>query len=629
MSEQLLTTYSFFAALTENCTDIYSAVYVPICKRALSLYAKNKTIGSDQDICNLISSEYGIDVPLLIIRKLIKSVVNDLSRKDKTKFDFQIIENGNNFSFSFKSFSFGDIEESYNVERRKSNALQQAFEIFAKEQGGNINDIPSFSDFINKNKNKISSFLSGRVNDITDCSEISFMPHVRFLQYIEQNNDNLYKATKQIFIGSVIASYLESDFDLEAKLEKGTSYYLDTQIVLELLDLQRAEDTPPTKELIKLIHETGGNIRLMDITLDEIKTNIQNAIQNYDRNHPTTTINEACVRLGKNKTWLIALHGNLDNLLQTDYKINIDKVPEYDIERFANTDDATQLKEIWFRKHSAIHDVVAYLYVREKRKYDSNKKLLQKASYWFVTANRKLCDFNITKKVNGNTSEIIMPDELTSLLFLQNPKKLSGRVSSIGLNELIAQTLSEEYPSRDLINEFDSAVSSLQNISADDYKILLSSISQESTFKIHKLLHGSISEPEKFNKDIHAIIETERNNKLKTDNKHKIEIQKNNELQRANKNLSRQLSDISQQIADIQESQYLEKIRQEEKNKINKHWIWMCISIIVALAAVIVLQSFPNITKCTQNSIQLIGGLGGFWGFCNLALNLWSKFKSH
>ena len=87
---------------------------------------------------------------------------------------------------------------------------------------------------------------------------------------------------------------------------------------------------------------------------------------------------------------------------------------------------------------------------------------------------------------------------------------------------------------------------------------------------------------------------------------------------------SRQLSDISQQIADIQESPHLEKIRQEEKNKINKRWIWMRISIIVALAAVIVLQSFPHITKCIQNSIQLIGG---FWGFCNLALNLWSKFN--
>lgn len=580
MSEQLLTTYSFFAALTENSTDIYSAVYIPICKRALSLYAKQKTNGSDQDICNVISSEYGIDVPLLIIRKLIKSVANDLSRKDKSKFDFQIIESGNKFSFSFKSFSFSDIENSYDAERRKSNALQQAFEIFAKKQGEDINNIPTFSDFINRNKNKLSSFLSGRVNDIIDCSEASFMPHVRFLQYIELNNDNLYKATKQIFIGSVIASYLESDFDLDAKLERGTSYYLDTQIVLELLDLQRAEDTAPTKELIKLIHETGGNIRLMDITLDEIKANIENAIHNYDRNHPTTTINEACIRLGKNKTWLIALHGNMENLLQVEYKINIDKVKESDIEKFANTEDAIQLKEIWYRKHSAVHDVVAYLYVREKRKVDSNKKLLQKASYWFVTANKKLCDFNITKKVNGNTGELIMPDELTSLLFLQNPKKLSGRVSSIGLNELIAQTLSEEYPSRDLINEFDGAVSSLQDISADDYKILLSSISQESTMKIHKLLYGSISEPEQFNKDIHAIIETERNNKLKIDNRHKAEIQKNKKLQEVNESLSKQLSGISQQIANIQEEQRQEKLQKKEYNRKNKRNNWIYISVI-------------------------------------------------
>ena len=627
MEEQLLTTYSFFAALTENSTDIYSAVYIPICKRALSLWAKHDTVGNDKDICNIISSEYGIDVPLLIVRKLIKSVFNDLSRKDKTKFDFHIIENGNNFHFSFKSFSFNDIEDSYNAERRKSNALQHAFEIFTKEQGGDVSNTPNFSEFINKNKNKIASFLSGRVSDIIDCSELSFMPHVRFLQYIEQNNDNFYKVTKQIFIGSVIASYLESDFDLEAKIEIGTSYYLDTQIVLELLDLQRAEDTAPTKELIKLIHETGGNVRLMDITLDEIKTNIESAIHNYDRNHPTTTINEACVRLGKNKTWLIALHGRLDNLLQTDYNINIDKIPESYIERFTNTDDARQLKEIRFRKHSAAHDVIAYLYIREKRKYDSNKKLLQKASYWFVTANKKLCDFNITKKVNGNTGEIIMPDELTSLLFLQNPKKLSGRVSSIGLNELIAQTLSEEYPSKDLINEFDCAVSSLKNISADDYKILLSSISQESTIKIHKLLQGFISEPEQFNKDIHAIIETERNKKLKIDKQHRIVVQKNNELQDTNDNLSKKLFEMSKEIADIQERQRLDKQSAEERTKINRRKHWIYISVIIVFGVIIILQSFPNIISCVRTCFKLIGGLGGIWGFCNFLLNLCTKFK--
>ena len=158
MEEQLLTTYSFFAALTENSTDIYSAVYIPMCKRAF---------------------------PLLIIRKLIKSVEKDLSRKDKAKFDFHIDEKGNNFSFSFKSLAFSSIEDSYEAERRKSNALQQAFDLFAKEQNATIDNLPTFSDFISKNKNKISSFLSGKVTNI-DCPEVSFMTHVRFLQYIEQ-----------------------------------------------------------------------------------------------------------------------------------------------------------------------------------------------------------------------------------------------------------------------------------------------------------------------------------------------------------------------------------------------------------------------------------------------------------
>ena len=252
---------------------------------------------------------------------------------------------------------------------------------------------------------------------------------------------------------------------------------------------------------------------------------------------------------------------------------------------------------------------------------------MQKASYWFVTANRKLCDFNITKKINGNTGEIIMPDELTSLLFLQNPKKLSARVSSIGLNELIAQTLSEEYPSRDLINEFDSAVSSLDNVSADDYKILLSSISQESTMRIHKLLYTSISEPEQFNKDVHSIIETERNNKLKADNKHKEEVDKNKQLQETNENLLKQLSDISQQIATIQETQINELQKKEEKEKSNKRKSMIYISIIIILVSVILLLLFPNWVEFLRNIIKGILGLSGLWGFFNFLLNASSKFR--
>lgn len=63
-------------------------------------------------------------------------------------------------------------------------------------------------------------------------------------------------------------------------------YYLDTQIVLEALDLQKAEDTLPTQELLKLIRATGGKIRLLDITINEIHKIIELAINNYS-NEPS------------------------------------------------------------------------------------------------------------------------------------------------------------------------------------------------------------------------------------------------------------------------------------------------------------------------------------------------------
>ena len=85
--------------------------------------------------------------------------------------------------------------------------------------------------------------------------------------------------------------------DLESKMDNNIIYYLDTQIVLEALDLQKAEDTLPTQELLKLIRSTGLKIRLLDITINEIHKIIELAINNYSKSHPTTTVNEACVRI--------------------------------------------------------------------------------------------------------------------------------------------------------------------------------------------------------------------------------------------------------------------------------------------------------------------------------------------
>ena len=576
MDNKILTSYSFIASLNENGTDIYNAVYIPLCKRAMSLYAKNKTKGKDTDIQKIILNEYGINVPLIIVRKLIVALGRDLSKKEKEKYGYQYFESGK--SFQFESYTFTSLEEEYERQRRQANALQLAFETFSTSGKNNNAKPPSFTEFIVRYKNELASFLSGRNCSIDNLDvDTSYMQHIRFLQYIESNNDALYKVVEHIYIGSIIASYIEANVDIDAKGGKGITYFLDTKIVLEALDLQNQEDTRPTLELLQLIRDSGGDIRILDITLNEIQGIINTAINNFDKKNPTTTINEACNRNRKNKTWLTTVNGQLEQYITKELKLNITKVSESDVKEFTASEDNEALQKLWYRKNAAAHDVIAYLYIRKRRKQDSNRILIQKAGSWFITANKRLCKFNISRKENGYPCETIMPQELTSLLFLQNPKKYSSEVSNIGLGELIAQTLIDEYPSKDIINEFDTAIRENTDISQEEYRILLSAVSQESTSKLQCLLEEKAGNKDKFISEIHTIIASERKKLLEAEQQWKNAVEQHSRdekekdnLNKINKELSNKLNAISKQIEELQKTSLLEKEKNQKLSEDNK-----------------------------------------------------------
>ena len=565
MNDNVLTSYSFLAALSENETDIYKTVYLPLFKRAISSYAAKKSSkesnsiqGTDIDIQSIILEEYGIEVPILIVRKLIKAVGTSLSKKERNIFKFDTFEDGK--AFQFTNYNYFSTEEIYDRERRNAQALQQAFEDYLKSENLSEKNIPSFSQFIDKNKCNLSSFFSGK-NCLIHDVEGSFMAHVNFLQHIEGGYHYLYQTAERIYLGSVIASFLETGVDLESKIDDNIIYYLDTQIVLEALDLQKAEDTLPTQELLKLIRATGGKIRLLDITINEIHKIIELAINNYSKSHPTTTVNEACVRIGKNKTWLISINGKLESFIKAELQVDIDGILETKMNLYSRSEDVNLLKQTRIHKSTAIHDVAAYLHVRDRR--EGNIRLFQKAKYWFVTANKKLADFNISRKTNGFVNETIMPEELTSLLFLKNPQKLAKKVSQIGLNELIAQTLSEEYASKELINEIDIAIKESADLSAEDYNILFSSIALQSTNKIQKLLE-EISDKRKFNESIHNLIEKERTKQAKS-KEEKIQRQKQfEEVNHEKLSLEEKLKNLEAKLSQG------EKERKEQQERLGK-----------------------------------------------------------
>ena len=638
MNDNVLTSYSFLAALSENETDIYKTVYLPLFKRAISSYAAKKSSkesnsiqGTDIDIQSIILEEYGIEVPILIVRKLIKAVGTSLSKKERNIFKFDTFEDGK--AFQFTNYNYFSTEEIYDRERRNAQALQQAFEDYLKSENLSEKNIPSFSQFIDKNKCNLSSFFSGK-NCLIHDVEGSFMAHVNFLQHIEGGYHYLYQTAERIYLGSVIASFLETGVDLESKIDDNIIYYLDTQIVLEALDLQKAEDTLPTQELLKLIRATGGKIRLLDITINEIHKIIELAINNYSKSHPTTTVNEACVRIGKNKTWLISINGKLESFIKAELQVDIDGILETKMNLYPRSEDVNLLKQTRIHKSTAIHDVAAYLHVRDRR--EGNIRLFQKAKYWFVTANKKLADFNISRKTNGFVNETIMPEELTSLLFLKNPQKLAKKVSQIGLNELIAQTLSEEYASKELINEIDIAIKESADLSAEDYNILFSSIALQSTNKIQKLLE-EISDKRKFNESIHNLIEKERTKQAKS-KEEKIQRQKQFEevnheklsLEEKLKNLEAKLSQGEKERKEQQER--IRKIEEQQaesllKRKKAQRSFWLALGGLI-LSAVIFLVAlyYPTLFSGMKNFIKGIASLGGVWGLISLIINICKLF---
>ena len=638
MNDNVLTSYSFLAALSENETDIYKTVYLPLFKRAISSYAAKKSSkvsnsiqGTDIDIQSIILEEYGIEVPILIVRKLIKAVGTSLSKKERNIFKFDIFEDGK--AFQFTNYNYFSTEEIYDRERRNAQALQQAFEDYLKSENLSEKNIPSFSQFIDKNKCNLSSFFSGKNGLIHDV-EGSFMAHVNFLQHIEGGYHYLYQTAERIYLGSVIASFLETGVDLESKMDNNIIYYLDTQIVLEALDLQKAEDTLPTQELLKLIRATGGKIRLLDITLNEIHKIIELAINNYSKSHPTTTVNEACVRIGKNKTWLISINGKLESFIKAELQVDIDGILETKMSLYSKSEDVNLLKQTRIHKSTAIHDVAAYLHVRDRR--EGNIRLFQKAKYWFVTANKKLADFNISRKTNGFVNETIMPEELTSLLFLKNPQKLAKKVSQIGLNELIAQTLSEEYASKELINEIDIAIKESADLSAEDYNILFSSIALQSTNKIQKLLE-EISDKRKFNESIHKLIEKERTKRAKS-KEEKLQRQKlfeevNHEklsLEEKLKNLEAKLSQGEKEREEQQER--IRKIEEQQaesllKRKKAQRSFWLALGgLILSIVIFLVALYYPTLFSGMKDFIKGIASLGGVWGLISLIINICKLF---
>ena len=121
----------------------------------MSKVAKTAKEGSADDVKRVLVEEYGLNVPITIVRTLIKKVAYNQTKKEKTDFNLRVMENGD--TFAFDNYNYATIDVIYDEERRRANALEEAFHTYAELEG--YGNTPSFQEFIDDNKHKLSAFL--------------------------------------------------------------------------------------------------------------------------------------------------------------------------------------------------------------------------------------------------------------------------------------------------------------------------------------------------------------------------------------------------------------------------------------------------------------------------------------
>ena len=196
------------------------------------------------------------------------------------------------------------------------------------------------------------------------------------------------------------------------------------------------------------------------------------------------------------------------------------------------------------------------------------------------------------------------------------------------MNELISQTLTDEYPSRDIINEFDTAIQENVDVTDAEYEYIASEISQYSTIQLQKLVEQSVSNPESFKSSIHSIIANTKKKKSAEEEKRRkqreIDEQEKNDLRLNNQELIQKMAAISQQLSDLKTTVEDEK---KEKAKTQKCLKVSAIIAFVTFCIIVLVQHFASITETLNIILDWIKSAGGLWALGNLIWNVITKIR--
>lgn len=305
-----------------------------------------------------------------------------------------------------------------------------------------FDDKVSFVEFISQNTDAILDCLDRDVDASDDGKYISLM---FFLEQLKRDNDKLFRVANQLFWSSIIVAFLESERPMVSNSETGVSaeYFLDTSIVMGLLELSTPEMEQCAKEVCDVIKSSGGVLRVHPLTIEEMKAILQSVEANgaYEGSH----IASAYQRRKLNPVKVAQIRVDLIKHIEKQ-GVSVFPNPQREDKRlaiFAYKGKEEVRKLAAKRSHSdvsysddnfrEIHDLFMDDYIRDQRKSRKDRE-----DIFFLTTNRDLKTYCATERHPGQ-DYMISSSKVILDLWMHNTKP--SDISSCMLTETMAQCL--------------------------------------------------------------------------------------------------------------------------------------------------------------------------------------------
>lgn len=542
--------FSLISALYDSKKGgLYNDVYFPIVKYSLvTLYYEDTTkeYHNTDELCKCIENEFGLNIPLIVLRKTVKRLSNG---KD---FELEIYEDGEYFKIN----QTWDLSTNIRIDEKRSwfeehlKELEEKYALYLDNE--RIEDKSTFVEFISANTDDLVGYFDkdGNEEKIGEC--YAFMAH--FLYQLETTDKENYEVATQLFWGSVIAGFLkrEDGHIKEVENDVTTEYFLDTSLIMGILDLSTETQHKYSTEMLDIIKSIGGIPRVHPITIKEV-SNILKAVEAQGGPYHNTEIADAYVRRKLKPSALAIIRANLIQLLD---KVGIFVFPSYsDIEikktinnyknkqhvlglgKYRNSiipmpDDRICYQTDNFRE---IHDIYMFEYVRDHR--TSNKNI------YFVTLNSDYISF-VKEAYTSYDEELLHPGKIVVEHWMHNS------TSSIATNLLTetltrCQILREKDLSRKLRIVSKYYNSNIAEYSPDAYKAIIIALYKKARNVVAYVDEAEENDKQHRTEESHELI-------LKALNEAKGEALKydsrNSDLQHQVENHEKAIQTYSQQI---------------------------------------------------------------------------------